>query len=80
MSRRMGNDGDWQRHNADRNGQEGRGQDRGATSYEVHSKQLRGSVLYLQLSGRGPQNGIWFTEDELKREYPAVHRKMLRQG
>ena len=67
----MGNDGDWQRHNADRNGQEGRYQDRTGTIYEIGSQQLRGSVLYLQLSGRGPKNGNWVTKDEL-----TLYRKM----
>lgn len=76
MPRSKWNDGDMQNHDAYRKGQEGRGQDRGATSYEIGSKQLRGSVLYLQLSGRGPQNGVWFSENELKREYPAVYKKM----
>ena len=79
MPRGMGNDADWQRHNANRNGQEGRGQDRGATNYEIGSKQQQGPVLYIQLRGKGPKDGVWFTEDELKRECPAVYRKMERE-
>ncbi len=78
MPRGMGNDGDWQRHNANRNGQEGRNQDRTGTGYEIGAKQQRGSVLYIQLSGRGPENGAWVSEDRLMREYPAVYKKMLR--
>ena len=70
------NDGAMQGHDAYRKGQEGRNQDAGATSYEVGSKQYRGPVLYIQLRGRGPKDGAWLSEDELKREYPAVYRKM----
>ena len=84
MPRGLGNDDDWQRHNANRNGQEGRNQDR--TNYEIGKKkyrdpkQYRDSGLYIQLSGRGPKDGAWVSEDTLKREYPAVYKKMLRQG
>ena len=65
----MGNDADWQRHNANRNGQEGRYQDRTGTSYEIGSKLHRGPVLYIQLRGRGPRDGAWISEAELKREF-----------
>ena len=80
MPRVMGNDADWQRHNANRNGQEGRNQDRTGTSYEISSKQYRGSVLYVQLRGRGPEDGAWVSEHRLMREYPAAYKRMLRQG
>ena len=78
MPRSKWNDGDMQGHDAYRKGQEGRHQDLGGTSYEIGSKQYLGSVLYIQLSGRGPENGAWVSEDMLKREYPAVYKKMLR--
>ena len=71
----MENDGDWQRHNANRNGQEGRSQDRGR-SYEIGAKQYRGSVLYVQLCGGGPENGAWVSKDRLMHEYPAVYQML----
>ena len=89
----MGNDDDWQRHNANRNGQEGRNQDRTGSNYEIGRKQYqdrtgsnyeiggtqyRGSALYVQLSGVGPENGAWVSEDRLRQEFPAVYKKMLR--
>lgn len=78
MPRSMWNDGDMQGHDAYRKGQEGRRQDLTGRSYEIGSKQQRGSVLYLQLRGRGPDDGAWVSEDRLKREHPAIYKTMLR--
>lgn len=95
MPRGLGNDDDWQRHNADRNGQEGRNQDRTGSQYEIGRKQYhvgtgskyeirgtqyRGSVLYVQLSGVGPENGAWVSEHRLLQEFPALYKELLRQG
>ena len=80
MPRGMWNDGEMQRHNANRHGQEGRNQDRTGKTYEIGAKQYRGTVLHFQLSGRGPENGAWVSEDRLKRKYPVVYKNMLQQG
>ena len=71
MPRGMGNDDDLQRHNANRNGQEGRNQDRTGSNYEIGQKQYANSgqygssapyenpAPYVQVSGQGSTNGAW---------------------
>ena len=66
------NDGDMQGHDAYRKGQEGRGQDRGATNYRTGSNQYRYYIPDTVPEGKSTRE---LRTDQRGQAYPAAYKK-----